>query len=185
MNTPTLLARLQNLVALGTRAASSLLSRCEPLPGFGFSETMSGAVTLEGEPERKLTFSLHAAVPRLRSYLDDGRTAISGEISIEGLARSAPLAGSLWIWPHRRIIRYEFTFATDAGERLRFAGQKDVRLLAFSRTMTTLPAELRSESGELRGRAEVYFALADLPAFVRSFHAVSNPPPAAVAASTA
>ena len=51
--------------------------------------------------------------------------------------------------------------------------------------MTTLPAELRSESGELRGRAEVYFALADLPAFVRSFHAVSNPPPAAVAASTA
>lgn len=185
MNTPTLLSRLQNLVAFGTRAAGSLLSRCESLPGFGFSETMAGTVAFEGQPERKLVFSLRAAVPRLRSYLDDGRTEISGEISIDGLARSAPVSGSLWIWPHRRVIRYEFTFATDAGERLRFAGQKDVRLLDFKRTMTTLPAELRSESGELSGRAKVYFALADLPAFVRSFHAVINPPPAAVAATTA
>lgn len=185
MNTPTFLARLQNLIALGTRAASSVLARCESAPGFGFRETMTGTVAFEGEPERKLTFSLRAEVPRLRSYLDDGRTEIRGEIAIEGLVKAAPLTGSLWIWPQRRVIRYEFAFVTDSGEPLRFAGQKDVRLLDFKRTMTTLPAELRSETGELRGRAKVYFALADLPAFVRSFHAVSNPPPAAVAAPTA
>lgn len=184
MNTPILMAWLQNLVALGTDALSALASRYESLPGFGFSETMAGTLRIAEEPERKLTFSLRAAVPRLRSYLDDGRTEVVGEITIDGLAAAAPLTGSLWIWPHRSIIRYELDFVSAAGEKLRLAGQKDVSLRHPKRTMTTLPAELHSETGELRGRAKVYFALADLPAFVRSFHAVSKTA-AAVAPLTA
>lgn len=182
MNTAKLLAWLQGSVALATRAASVLRAKCEELPGFGFSETMSGTVRLsqdkDGEPERKLVFHLRAEVPHLASYLRDGRTSISGEISIDGVAHAAPLTGSLWIWPHRNIIRYQFSFLTDSRQQLFFSGQKDVRLLALQRTMTTLPAELKTDAGQLFGRATVYFAMADLPAFVRSFHPVraARPP---------
>ncbi len=172
MNTPKVLAWLQGSLALGTRVLTGLRAWAEALPGFGFHETMSGTLQRPGEAERKLVFRLHAAVPQLASYLRDGRTEISGEISIDGLAHAVPLTGSLWIWPHRSIIRYELTFATDAGERLTLRGQKDVRLLALQRTMTTLPAELKTAAGESLGRATVYFAMADLPAFVRSFHPV-------------
>ncbi len=184
MNTPILMAWLQSLVAAGTDAVGAIVARLESLPGFGFSETMAGTLRIGDAPERALRFSLRAAVPRLRSYLDDGRTEVVGEITIAGLATAAPLGGSLWIWPHRSIIRYELAFVSDAGERLRLTGQKDVRVLHLKRTMTTLPAQLRSETGELRGQAKVYFALADLPAFVRSFHAVQKPA-AAVAPATA
>lgn len=184
MNTAKLLAWLQGSVALATRAASALRAKCEELPGFGFSETMSGTVQLsrdkDGEPERKLVFHLRAEVPQLASYLRDGRTSISGDISIDGVAHAAPLTGSLWIWPHRNIIRYQFSFLTDSRQQLFFSGQKDVRLLALQRTMTTLPAELKTDAGQLFGRATVYFAMADLPAFVRSFHPVrAARPPAA------
>ena len=176
MNTAKLLAWLQGSVALATRAASVLRAKCEELSGFGFSETMSGTVRLsqdkDGEPERKLVFHLRAEVPQLASYLRDGRTSISGDISIDGVAHAAPLTGSLWIWPHRNIIRYQFSFLTDSRQQLFFSGQKDVRLLALQRTMTTLPAELKTAAGESLGRATVYFAMADLPAFVRSFHPV-------------
>lgn len=181
MNTLSIMAWMQDLVAAGTGAVGALAQRCESLPGFGFCETMAGTLRTADGSEHALTFRLSAAVPQLRSYLGDGRTEVVGELTIAGLATATPLSGSLWIWPHRRIIRYELTFVSDAGEALRLAGQKDVRLLGFLRTMTTLPAELRSESGELRGRATVYFALADLPAFLRSWHAVHKLPAAAVA----
>lgn len=191
MNTPKVLAWLQSSVALATRAAAALRAKYEELPGFGFSETMSGTLQRtpqeegEGEPERKLVFHLQAEVPRLASYLRDGRTSISGEISIDGVAHAAPLTGSLWIWPHRNIIRYQFSFLTDSRQQLFFSGQKDIRLLAFSRTMTTLPAELKTDAGQLFGRATVYFAMADLPAFVRSFHPVraARPPTSAAGAT--
>lgn len=169
-------------MALGTRAVAALRAKCEKLPGFGFSETMSGTLQRtpkgDGEPERKLVFHLQAEVPHLASYLRDGRTSISGEISIDGVAHAAPLTGSLWIWPHRNIIRYQFSFLTDSRQQLFFSGQKDIRLLALQRTMTTLPAELKTDAGQLFGRATVHFAMADLPAFVRSFHPVraARPP---------
>ena len=180
-------------MALGTRAVAALQAKFEELPGFGFSETMSGTLqrTAKGdgdgapEPERKLVFHLQAEVPQLLSYLRDGRTSISGEISIDGVAHAAPLTGSLRIWPHRNIIRYQFSFLTDSRQQLFFSGQKDVRLLALQRTMTTLPAELKTDAGQLFGRATVYFAMADLPAFVRSFHPVRAARPPTVAAEPA
>ena len=176
MNTPAMLSRLQSVVALGTGAAASLWTRLEALPGFGFSETMAGTIQLAEGPARHVVFQLRAAVPQLAAYLRDGRTEIVGDISVDGLAQAAPLSGSLWIWPHRRIIRYAFTFRASDGQKLQFACQKDIRLLDFRRTITTLPAKLCTESGELLGHATVYFALADLPSFVRSFHPVHGEP---------
>jgi hypothetical protein len=185
MNTPALLARLQSVVALGTQVATTLLGRWEELPGFGFSETMAGTIRLGETSERRIIFRLRAAVPQLAAYLRDGRTTIVGDITIDGLAKAAPVEGSLWIWPHRSIIRYEFTFRADDGRQLVFTGQKDLKLLDFRRTITTLPAALKTAEGEVLGEAVVYFALADLPSFVRSFHPVHSAPlgPAATAAA--
>lgn len=172
MNTPALLARLQSVVAVATQAATALLTRWESLPGFGFSETMTGTIRLDGS-ERRVSFRLRAAVPQLASYLRDGRTKVVGEISIAGVAQAAPLIGSLWIWPHRSIIRYALSFRATDGQELTLSGQKDIRLRDFRRTITTLPAELADAAGSSLGHAVVYFALADLPSFVRSFHPVS------------
>jgi hypothetical protein len=172
MNTVAILARVQNMIGLGTQVATSLWDRVSALPGFGFHETMAGMVRLKDGSPRRIVFHLSAEVPCLAAYLRDGRTAVQGDISIDGLVSAVPVQGDLWIWPQRRIIRYELRFADPAGRRYGLAGQKDIRLLAFRRTMTTLPAELMGEGGEPLGHAEVHFAMADLPAFVRSFHAV-------------
>jgi hypothetical protein len=172
MNSITILAHMQSVVGLGTKAATALWQRVSSLPGFGFRETMTGTIRLKDAGKRKIVFHLRAAVPQLVSYMRDGRTAVIGDISIEGLCRGAEVVGGLWIWPQHRIIRYELAFHDEAGRRYCLAGQKDIRLLAFRRTMTTLPAELMGEAGEPLGHAEVHFAIADLPAFVRSFHTV-------------
>jgi hypothetical protein len=172
MNTVTILAHLQSVVGLGTRVAATLIDRTRRLPGFGFHETMTGTIRLKDASRRKVIFHLRAEVPKLSAYLRDGRTAVVGDISIDGLVNGASVQGGLWIWPQRRIIRYELSFCDEAGHRYCLAGQKDIRLLAFRRTMTTLPAELMGEAGQPLGHAEVHFAIADLPAFVASFHAV-------------
>jgi hypothetical protein len=178
MNTASLLARLQGLLASGTRVASVVRARLERLPGFGFDETMAGTLTLAGETRpRRIVFSLHAEAPRGLDYLLDGQTRVGGVISIEDLTEAAPLTGSLFIWPLRRVIRYELSFAGADGEPLRFVGQKDVRLTALRRTMTVLPGRLLGpgESGgdhEL-GRGELRFDLADLPSFLNSFRSLA------------
>ncbi len=177
MNTPALLARLQSVVAAGTQATTTLRARWEQLPGFGFSETMAGTIQLGDNTPRRIIFRLRAAVPQLAAYLRDGRTTIVGDISIDGVAEESPITGSLWIWPHRSIIRYAFSFTASDGQELLFSGQKDLKLLDFRRTITTLPAELKTTEGQSLGHAVVYFALADLPSFVRSFHPVHAAPP--------
>jgi hypothetical protein len=173
MNTAALLARLQGLLAAGTRVASTASSLLERLPGFRFDETMAGTITLAGETEpRRILFCVHAEAARGVEYLRDGRTQLSGVISIERLTEAAPLTGALWILPLQRVIRYEISFADAEGRALRFVGQKDVRLLDLRRTMTVLPGRLLDENQRELGRGEVRFSLAELPSFLNSFRAV-------------
>lgn len=174
MNTAALLARLQGLLVAGTRVASTATALLERLPGFSFDETMAGTLTLAGESQpRRILFCLHAEAARGLAYLRDGRTRLSGVISIERLTEAAPLTGSLWILPLSRIIRYELSFEDADGKALRFVGQKDVRLLDLRRTMTVLPGRLLDQDDHELGRGEVRFSLSDLPSFLNSFHAVS------------
>lgn len=173
MNTAALLARLQGLLAAGTRVAATATSLLERLPGFRFDETMAGGLTLGGESEpRRMVFCVHAEAARGVEYLRDGRTELTGVVSIERLTEAAPLTGSLWILPLQRVIRYELRFADAEGRPLRFVGQKDVRLLELRRTMTVLPGRLLDADEHELGRGEVRFSLADLPSFLNSFHAV-------------
>lgn len=165
------IARLQDVVAAGVRLQAQSLHAAERWPGFAFDETMTGRVTLEasGLPtgERRMQVQLQVHADSLGAYLREGRSELVGTASIEGITEDAPLRGSLWIWPHRRVIRYEFSFVI--GEhRLAFAGQKDVRLLDFRHTMSTLPGELYDEQGDHIGRGSLAFNWADLPTFLSS-----------------
>lgn len=174
MNTASLLARLQGLLAAGTHAASVVRSRVGALPGFSFDETMAGTLTLAGEAQpRRILFSLHAEALSGIDYLRDGQTRVDGVISIERLTEAAPLTGSLFILPLSRVIRYELDFAGPDGAPLRFVGQKDVRLTALRRTMTVLPGRLLDAEERELGRGEVHFELSDLPSFLNSFRALT------------
>jgi hypothetical protein len=177
MGAPEWIARLQSLVASAVHLQSTLVHAAQRLPGFQFDETMAGKVTLTGDDfpsgERDLLLKLRASVPRLHDYLRDGRTTLTGSATLEGLVESAPLTGSLWIWPHRQIVRYELYFPV-GNQRLRLSGQKDVRLFDFRHTMSTLPARLYDESGREVGHGTVLFDWADLPSFLRSFTPISQ-----------
>jgi hypothetical protein len=165
------MARFQDLVAVGVRMQQQSMQAAERLPGFAFDETMTGQVTLEAPGfavgQRRMQVQLQVHADSLGAYLREGRTDLVGTASVEGITEDAPLRGSLWIWPHRRVIRYEFSFVF-ASHRLAFAGQKDVRLLDFRHTMSTLPGELYDEQGDHIGRGSLAFNWADLPAFLSS-----------------
>jgi len=174
MGAPEWIARFQGLLASAAHLQTAVLHAAEHLPGFQFAETMRGTVSFAGTDtglpagERRIVLDLHAQAESLGGYLREGSVALSGTASIDGVVASAPVTGSIWIWPHRQIVRYELSFPA-AGRSLQFAGQKDVRLLDFRYTMATLPAKLYDEHGHEAGSATVEFDWADLPAFLRSF----------------
>lgn len=174
------IGRLQNVLAAAVRLQQSSLQAAERAPGFAFDETMTGAISLHAaglpEGERRMQVQLRVQAESLGAYLREGRAEIVGTALIDGLVTDAPLRGSLWIWPHRRIIRYEFS--CDLGEhRLSFAGQKDVRLLDFRHTMSTLPGELFDAQGELVGQGSLAFDFHDLPSFLGSMRLVHTAQP--------
>jgi hypothetical protein len=143
------------------------------MPGFRFAEIMTGSAFLSGQ-RREMAFRIRARAPSLWEHLRSGRTHIEGTVTLEGVCREAPLEGDLWIRlpPLGRSIRYEFTFAADDGRRLRFAGQKDIRLRDLVHTMRTLPGEVSDEAGREVARATLRFPLRTLPSFLLSFRPV-------------
>lgn len=177
MGAPEWIARIQSLLATATRAQMALQEAALRMPGFQFDETMAGNLSFsDGDlpsGERRMVLHLQARAPSLASYLQDGHTVLSGTASIDGLVESAPLTGTLWILPHQRIVRYDLHFSMGA-RRLRLFGQKDVRLLDFRRTMSTLPATLEDEHGAQVGYATLLFDWAELPMFLRSFRKTSD-----------
>lgn len=169
------IGRLQGLLAVGVRLGGEALMAAERAPGFAFDETMTGTVSLHApgfpEGERRMQVQLHVEADSLGAYLRGGRADLRGHAEIDGVTHHAPLRGSLWIWPHRRVIRYEFACELD-GSSLHFAGQKDVRLLDFRHTMSTLPGEIFDAEGELLGVGSLAFDWADLRPFFASMRLV-------------
>lgn len=165
------IGRLQGLLAASVRLGGEALAAADRAPGFAFDETMTGTISLHApglpEGERRMQVQLQVQAETLGAYLRGGRTELHGRAEIAGVTSDAPLHGSLWIWPHLRVIRYEFTCDLD-GYSLSFAGQKDVRLLNFRHTMSTLPGELFDAEGELVGQGQLAFDWADLRPFLAS-----------------
>lgn len=170
------IGRLQSLLAASVRLGGEALAAAERAPGFAFDETMTGTVTLHAaglpEGERRMQVQLQVQADSLGAYLRQGRADLQGRAFIDGVTSDAPVHGSLWIWPHLRVIRYEFV--CDLGSHsLCFAGQKDVRLLNFRYTMSTLPGELFDAEGELVGQGSLAFDWADLRPFFASMRLVA------------
>jgi hypothetical protein len=146
-----------------------------PKLGFEFRETMTGSFSPTGRGAQQAPSSIKLS---LRVFADDALrhardhlARAEGEIAIFGLATAAACAGTMEIAPlSRRRIRYELGFVGDDGRPYRFVGQKDVRLVDFAATMTTLPAEVLGPDGKVVGRATVTFDLnADLLPFLASW----------------
>ena len=139
------------------------------LPGFHFSETMSGTYSRDGV-ERPMHFTVTARAGSLLGHLRDRKARLEGEVTMEGFASARPLEGELTIDPLLgKLIRYEFTFAADDGVRYRFVGQKDVTLRDPVGSMTTLPGQVLALDGKQVATARLTFAKKDLPRFLRTW----------------
>jgi len=139
------------------------------LPGFHFRETMAGTFSRDGV-ERPMHFSVTARAGSLLAHLRDRKARLTGEVTMQGFASARPLEGEITIDPLLgRLIRYEFTFAADDGQRYRFVGQKDVTLRDPVGSMTTLPAQILALDGKLVATAQLAFDKKDLPRFLGSW----------------
>lgn len=141
--------------------------------GFQFRETMSGSYRLEAAPdhERAMSFTISARAYDLARYLRDRTVEILGEVDLEGFADHRPMRGTMLLDPLLgRRVRYVFEFESNDGRKYTFDGEKNVELLRFLQTITTLPGELRDAVGRTVGTAKLRFdARSDLPKFLRSW----------------
>jgi hypothetical protein len=143
------------------------------MAGFTFEETMSGTWTPADDISiaRKFRFTVRVRSGPLAEFRRDQIADMEGEVVAEGLTDGAPLLGTMVLRPFLgRMIRYEFEFDGDDGQRYRFAGQKDIRWRDPVRTWTELPGELTDEDGEVIGTALTRFHLRkDAVSFLRSW----------------
>ena len=143
------------------------------MAGFTFAETMSGTWTPADDISiaRKFTFTVRVRSGPLAEFRKDQIAEMEGEVVAEGLTDGAPLIGTMVLRPFLgRMIRYEFEFDGDDGQRYRFAGQKDIRWLDPIRSWTELPGELTDDDGHVIGTARTRFHLRrDAVEFVRSW----------------
>lgn len=136
------------------------------LPGFHFRETMSGTYSREGV-ERPMHFSVTARAVSLLEHLRDRKARLDGVVTMEGFASARALDGEITIDPLiGKLIRYEFGFQADDGNRYRFIGQKDVTLKDPVGSMTTLPGQVLALDGKQVATAALKFDKKDLPSFL-------------------
>lgn len=143
------------------------------MAGFGFAETMSGTWerTDGGRGGGRFEFTVTVRSGPLGAFAGHRKAAMTGTVTADGLAAARPLEGTLEMRPLLgRLLRYEFGFTGDDGQRYRFAGQKDIRWLDPVRTWTELPGEVTDERGAVIGTAATRFDLRRRGGdFVRSF----------------
>jgi hypothetical protein len=141
--------------------------------GFEFQEVMSGTYTRSGHPSSTGTMRLvaRARARDLLQHLRDGLVSLDGTLDMEGVADDVPVSGSIEIRPlTQRVLRYDFSFTGNDGRPYRFVGQKDVKLTALARSMTTLPGTITDAAGHEVARAILRFDLrADLFPFLVSW----------------
>ena len=139
------------------------------LPGFRFRETMSGTYSRDGV-ERPMHFTVTVRAGSLLGHLRDRKARLDGEVTMDGFASARPLEGEITIDPIiGKLIRYEFAFEADDGQRYRFVGQKDVTLRDPVGSMTTLPGQVLALDGKRVATAQLRFDTKDLPSFLGSW----------------
>jgi hypothetical protein len=140
------------------------------LPGFHFRETMSGTYERDDGVARPMRFSVTARAESMLGYLRDRKARLDGEVTMEGFATGRPLDGEITIDPLLgKLIRYEFGFAGDDGQRYRFVGQKDVTIKDPVGSMTFLPGQVLALDGKRVATAKLEFDKKDLPKFLSTW----------------
>ncbi len=140
------------------------------LPGFRFRETMSGTYQRDDGVALPMHFTVTARAESMLGYLRDRKARLEGEITMEGFASARPLEGEITIDPLvGKLIRYEFGFAGDDGQRYRFIGQKDVTITDPVGSMTTLPGQVLALDGKRVATAKLAFDTKDLPKFLSTW----------------
>ena len=145
--------------------------------GLEFRERMAGTWHRLDAPtdERPFAFTVRVTVGRLVQLLGGAVATLDGHVDADGLARGAPLAGTLDLGAlvRTRELPYRFRFTGDDGTSYRFDGHKTVDLMDLPRTMTILPGSIYADAGHEIGRAVLQFDLrGDLVTFLRSWRPV-------------
>lgn len=138
--------------------------------GFLFRETMRGNYYLLDRPldERALEFTLKVEAKKLRAFVRERICAITGTVTVEGIATNAKLEGTLAF--RERCLPYDFKFRGDDGKTYRLRGQKDFNWFTPAESMSTLPITLLDADDHEIGRATVRFDLrGDTGKLVKSF----------------
>jgi hypothetical protein len=143
------------------------------VPGFGFSERMSGSWWRLDAPtdERAIAFRIRARAGDVRAFARDKTWRLTGSIDIEGLAADRPLEGTLQFHLlDESRLPYRVRFTGDDGRRYELSGQKEYNGLAPLESLTLLPASLYDEQEEEMGRATLRFDLrSDWARWLKSF----------------
>jgi hypothetical protein len=137
----------------------------------GFVETMRGSITTRDGAQARIEFEVSAHAPHLRQFLKDGKTAITGILRAEGIAREAPARGTLVI-DLPRALTYAVDFEAN-GSRYHLAGKKTPSVLSPFKSMSEMEVVLTKDGAEV-GRGQMVFDLRELPGFLASwlpFHA--------------
>ncbi len=140
------------------------------LPGFHFRETMAGTWQGDDGVTRPMRFTATARAESMLQYLRDRKARLDGEVTMDGFATARALEGEITIDPLLgRLIRYEFGFAGDDGQRYRFVGQKDVSIKDPVGSMTTLPGQVLALDGKRVATTALSFDTKDLPKFLSTW----------------
>jgi hypothetical protein len=126
-----------------------------------FRETMTGQARLADEDQpRQAVLDLAADVPGLLRPWGDVEAALAGHVRIDGWADDHDAAGTLRIAPvSARRIRYQLSFTTNDGRRMHLDGWKSVSFARPLHSMTTLPATILDEKGNVAAETQLRFDL--------------------------
>ncbi len=114
------------------------------MAGLHFRERMQGGMYLLAEPLREIGMTIELEA---RVHAMDRVASLTGRVSIDGIAEAAPVQGSLGLRALAdKRLPYDVYFLTDAGERWRMRGEKDITYLALLRSLTTLPVTIYEEA---------------------------------------
>ncbi|HKB30193.1 MAG TPA: hypothetical protein VKD26_05085 [Streptosporangiaceae bacterium] len=126
-----------------------------------FHEIMTGHARLaEEDSPRPALLDLAADVPGLLLPWTDTEAALAGRVRIEGWADDPGAAGTLRIAPvAARRLRYRLSFTTNDGRRMHLDGWKSVSFTRPLHSLTTLPATILDEKGNVAAETQLRFDL--------------------------
>lgn len=134
-----------------------------------FKETMSGTWVAPDGGQAPMVFTTYVRAKSPLAFLNGDAMALDGTITVGGIARDAPMTGTLEV----KVLTagemvYSLEFAGKDGAKYSFSGKKDVELGHPISGMITLRGTLYRGDAAI-GTATVTFSLRDIPKFLASF----------------